>query len=221
MCICVYVYMFMYLYVFTSVHVKIYTHTHIYIYINLLYIDIWYIYIYICHMIYPADPQLPMNNSMICPNVSSINLPMTSETSSGRGSAFVTPKRDAYIMGFTIITLLHEKTNPENWQVLSLGDAGFIIKVIIKGPPSQEKTHPFPYESWVSHFVCIFIPTWGHDQFWRIFFKVPPNQPKFLWPFFGWWSVTSSKVANCPPNKGWKGHGLNHLEVDMSCSKML
>ena len=65
-------------------------------------------------MIYPADPQLPMNNSMICPNVSSINLPMTSETSSGRGSAFVTPKRDAYIMGFTIITLLHEKTNPEN-----------------------------------------------------------------------------------------------------------
>ena len=28
--------------------------------------------------------------------------------------------------GSTTITLLHEKINPKNWQVLSLGDAGFL-----------------------------------------------------------------------------------------------
>ena len=66
-------------------------------------------------------------------------------------------KKDPGRTGSTIRTLLHEKINPKDWQVLSLGDVGFLLFLRVVsghyGKPWGVK--PQKYVSAMSAVVCL------------------------------------------------------------------
>ena len=62
------------------------------------------------------------------------------------------------ITGSTIITLLHGKINPKDWQVLSLGDVGFLLFFRVVSGDYGKPWLREPGNSWVE----IFLPSpWG------------------------------------------------------------
>ena len=87
-------------------------------------------------------------------------------------------KKGCASTGSTIRTLLHGKINPKDWQVLSLGDVGFLLFFrVVSGDYGKPWSMTIPDTSCVVGIFSIIIFDLGRGGGWR-----PQPQPPHPYP---------------------------------------